>query len=244
MEEENRKGPGVFYAVVGVATLVVAIIGATFAYFSASATPNTTTIRGGTNDEVGGALSLNVSRLALNPSPAPASDSLVPADFGTTVSPSTITDTEVNRALTAKCVKDGYTGCHVWKVVATTNQNVASANVNLHLDLAGVTGNKTNWSYVVYTGTDSAASSLVYKDTIPVSFPNADSVVDMHKGAALNTGEGATYYVMVYLNNVDAAQNDAAATQESGTTNDLGTYTGSVTLTAMGGGQVKASFAG
>ena len=66
----------------------------------------------------------------------------------------------------------------------------------------------------------------------------------MHKGAALNTGEGATYYVMVYLNNVDAAQNDAAATQESGTTNDLGTYTGSVTLTAMGGGQVKASFAG
>ena len=33
--EENRKGTGVFYAVVGVATLVVAIIGATFAYFSA-----------------------------------------------------------------------------------------------------------------------------------------------------------------------------------------------------------------
>ena len=31
-ENENRKGPGVFYAVVGVATLVVAIIGATFAY--------------------------------------------------------------------------------------------------------------------------------------------------------------------------------------------------------------------
>lgn len=39
--EENRKGTGVFYAVVGVATLVVAIIGATFAYFSASATNDT-----------------------------------------------------------------------------------------------------------------------------------------------------------------------------------------------------------
>ena len=34
--EENRKGPGVFYAVVGVATLVVAIIGATFAYFAST----------------------------------------------------------------------------------------------------------------------------------------------------------------------------------------------------------------
>ena len=42
MDENNRKGPGIFYAVVGVATLVVAIIGATFAYFSATATNNDT----------------------------------------------------------------------------------------------------------------------------------------------------------------------------------------------------------
>lgn len=34
---ENRKGSGIFLGVVSVATLVVAIIGATFAYFSASA---------------------------------------------------------------------------------------------------------------------------------------------------------------------------------------------------------------
>ena len=33
---ENRKGSGIFLGVVSVATLVVAIIGATFAYFSAS----------------------------------------------------------------------------------------------------------------------------------------------------------------------------------------------------------------
>ena len=35
---ENNNGRGIFYGVIGVATLVVAIIGATFAYFSASAT--------------------------------------------------------------------------------------------------------------------------------------------------------------------------------------------------------------
>ena len=35
---ENRKGSGIFVGVVGVATLIVAIIGATFAYFSANAT--------------------------------------------------------------------------------------------------------------------------------------------------------------------------------------------------------------
>ena len=50
MEENNRKGPGIFYGVIGVATLIVAIIGATFAYFSASksaAVPQGTTASAG-----------------------------------------------------------------------------------------------------------------------------------------------------------------------------------------------------
>lgn len=38
--ENNNNGRGIFYGVIGVATLVVAIIGATFAYFSASVTKN------------------------------------------------------------------------------------------------------------------------------------------------------------------------------------------------------------
>ena len=33
---ENNNGRGIFYGVIGVATLVVAMIGATFAYFSAN----------------------------------------------------------------------------------------------------------------------------------------------------------------------------------------------------------------
>ena len=37
MNERNNNGRGIFYGVIGVATLVVAIIGATFAYFTASA---------------------------------------------------------------------------------------------------------------------------------------------------------------------------------------------------------------
>ena len=38
--DSNNNGRGIFYGVIGVATLVVAIIGATFAYFSASITRN------------------------------------------------------------------------------------------------------------------------------------------------------------------------------------------------------------
>ncbi len=39
---DNRKGSGIFLGVVSVATLIVAIIGATFAYFSVSVTGNST----------------------------------------------------------------------------------------------------------------------------------------------------------------------------------------------------------
>ena len=41
-EQKNNNGRGIFYGVIGVATLVVAIIGATFAYFTATATNNNT----------------------------------------------------------------------------------------------------------------------------------------------------------------------------------------------------------
>lgn len=47
---ENKNGRGIFYGVIGVATLVVAIIGATFAYFTATANTSATpvTATGGT----------------------------------------------------------------------------------------------------------------------------------------------------------------------------------------------------
>ena len=50
MEQNEKKKQGisinnVFYAVIGVATLMIAVIGATFAYYTATAT-NATTLKG------------------------------------------------------------------------------------------------------------------------------------------------------------------------------------------------------
>ena len=86
MDENNRKGSGVFYAVVGVATLVVAIIGATFAYFSATAEVGGEQIKGNT-ENLKGALSVKVSKVNLgtNEERQVASDNLVPSNIaGTT----------------------------------------------------------------------------------------------------------------------------------------------------------------
>ena len=236
MEENNKKGPGVFYAVVGVATLLVAIIGATFAYFSASVSSDGDNIQGSTNDDIAGNMSLTVSKLTFSNAVA-ASNNLVPAVLDGT-------EAAVNRALTAGCTNDGYTGCHVYKITATSTSNVTTAN--LKLDLSVAAENKANWKYLVYTGTDTTesgtttAASATAVTTAATSLATAASGVDIFMPAGgLTANAPKSWYLMVYLENVSSSQNDGTTT---GTTNDTGSYSGSVTLQAAGG-QVKASFA-
>ncbi len=247
MEENNRKGSGVFYAVVGVATLVVAIIGATFAYFSASATA-TTPVTGDTLD-IAGSFAVNVTKLEKT-APQAASDDLVPAKFGDTNDALTSANavTAVTKALTSKCEQanenGGYTGCHVWKVTATTGQDLATAN--LTLNIAAPKG--SNWSYVLFKSTENLTALNGTTGTVSLSasanavgtFSTSGTTVDMHNGASMSKAadtEGAvseTYYIMVYLQNTDASQNQGA-------TDETGTYNGTVTFSAAGG-EVTASF--
>lgn len=227
--EENRKGPGIFYAVVGVATLVVAIIGATFAYFSASASAKGSEIKGGTNDELASALSVKVTRVDYNA--GATSDNLVPAKLDDT------TPGGVSKALAAKCVNSGYTGCHVYKIDANTTQTVNAASILLDLSVSATT--KDNWKYLVYKGSDSAATEIT---TAATSLSNAAKQVDLHKGAALTAGTAdtapsVTYYLMIYLAENEKPQN----TTENDGANETGQYTGTVTMNAAGG-KVTASF--
>ena len=225
--EENRKGPGVFYAVVGVATLVVAIIGATFAYFSASATDADADISGGTNDQLANALHLNVDRVWVT---SDTVGKLVPADFDAT------REAGVNGVLAKQCKDGEYTGCHLYKITASADQAVNIANI--YVTLTGPSTDKENWKYLVFKGSETAAEEITTDEATFKSTQDkisADSDItgtDIH-GAAL-TGE-VVYYLLVYLDNVNAPQN-------SGDTNETGTYSGTVNFYAAGG-QVKASFA-
>lgn len=126
--EENRKGPGIFYAVVGVATLVVAIIGATFAFFSASAS-NGTDIQG-TTAQAGG-LNLKVTPLTGG------------VDGGKTVNmiPLNINDTETKneqfaQAITNGCVdKNGNRVCQIYAIKVANKSNTAKIQVTGELSL-------------------------------------------------------------------------------------------------------------
>ena len=221
-EENNRKGPGIFYAVVGVATLVVAIIGATFAYFSAQATATGDNITGSTNNDLAGALSVTVTRVNKTVTAANSID-LVPANIDGTLE-------TVNNAVKAKCEANGYTGCHLYKIEAQSTQSVANASILLS-SLTVESTAKTNWAYAIYTGTETSATNVVKTGSLDVTVP-----VDMHGNAALTANSPVTYYLIVYLKNVDSAQNAKDASDETGT------YTGTVTMNAAGG-KVSATFA-
>ena len=229
MEENYRKkGPGMLYAIIGVATLLVTIVGSTFAYFSASKTATGTPISGSTHDISPDNFTLTTAKYTFSGATA-ATTNLVPAEI------TSGTVAGVNKALTAKCVNNGYTGCHVWTITAKSTVAVNAANI--YLDMAVNASDKTSWKYLVYTGSATSASAIKVNATQITKAATTTAVsddVDIHAGAAMAAGTPYTYYVLVWLENTDSAQN-------TGTTNSLGTYSGTVTLQALGG-QVKASF--
>ena len=94
---EEKKGQGTLYLVIGIATLVVAIIGATFAYFSAQAT-SADKIKGGTND-VGASLNLTVNRVLFGATDEETAEykNLVPAQL-------TLSNEGIAKVINNKCV--------------------------------------------------------------------------------------------------------------------------------------------
>lgn len=246
---EEKKGQGTLYLVIGIATLVVAIIGATFAYFSAQAS-STTDIQGGTNTDLSTALTLNVERQLFGEAESESYNNLVPAVID-------VTTDGIKKVVNDKCVAGGYTGCHLYKITATSTQTVAHASVRL-ADLQTTATDYKNWKYVLYKSADGNANTVT---SIIEDANNADrsfaaysekagadrkytyseatpSGFDMHSDAALTAATPEYYYLLVYLSNVDDTQNPEDSTNEKSGT---GTYTGVITLDAAGG-KVVANF--
>ena len=235
MEENNRKGPGVFYAVVGVATLVVAIIGATLAYYAASKT-NTGTITGRTLNISNSDLDLTVTKV--NFTGATVNTNLAPALIGDSgiTDPDSLTADDISAMVGASCEEaNKYTGCHVWKITAYNNNTQdAITHANLWLTLSTDATDKDQWGYAVFEATDTPAGTEpnVTSTLTGVSYATVPSgtglranhgslataitgnTLDMHNDASLAANSSKTYYLMVYLNDDKAVQN--AATPATG----------------------------
>ena len=235
---ENKNGQGIFYGVIGVATLVVAIIGATFAYFSAS-------VSAGNNGEItgqtlggteGGVLSLTVEKIVFSSTTASSLD-LVPTN---------ITTSNAQTAVTNKCeaaVGGGdttvYTGCHLYRIVVEAGSDIQSAVLKLDTftPTAKVAG---DWNYSLWKSTDAKTATTYTLGNNVAAATGTGAVASAQAKTvdttALTKATPIVYYMLVYVADDNAVQNDG------GDNDATGSYTGTFTLEAAGGSTVKATF--
>ena len=155
-ENKNNKGRGVFYGVIGVATLVVAIIGATFAYFTAAANAGNNVI-GGNMANIG--FNLQVEKV-VDPG---AASGMIPMS-------NSMVEQAVHRNASKPCTDDnGNAVCQIYKITVT-NTSTASMFVDGYVALAGgsglpedatLTNNTTNtmrWAQVFATEENSTVT--------------------------------------------------------------------------------------
>lgn len=141
MNEQKNNGRGIFYGVIGVATLVVAIIGATFAYFTATASNNNVITGNMATINFG----LNVTKVThVDESKGgmiPMSNNMVQA---------AVLDTGSGNAAKT-CVDDnGNAVCQVYKIVVT-NTGSASLLLDGYVSLTGGSGvseDFTGWANI------------------------------------------------------------------------------------------------
>lgn len=213
MEENNRKGPGIFYAVVGVATLVVAIIGATFAYFSASAS-NIKDITG--NTAAAGGVDLVITPVT---------------NTGTNMVPLNLLDADGKSAPTAgdqfadalgstkggSCVdSNGNNVCQVYSIKVTNKSTTSTIQVRGTLNLDTESTNM-KWQ-LLETGTSTTRADFA---TIVDKGTTGNITVGGNTGGTgaavasqnLAAQAEATYYVLVWLEETGSAQETADASK-------------------------------
>ena len=244
---ENSKGRGIFLGVVSVATLIVAIIGATFAWFSAS-------VSSGENDVNLTAYQfdadLTVERVF--PTAENASKKIIPFVPNKVLREGLENETNnMNYALneaTNKCVdSSGYLVCSLYKITVTNNGSDA---IELDGTVTTIETTKTE------TGTTLTANGALKAQIISYADGKYTYTHDLSKALALpNTGEsgklimdkatltvGATpaantaeLYVLVWLN--DTTENQSTMMGAS--------YKGQFIFSAVGmgaGNQLTGTF--
>ncbi len=238
----EEKSSGLMYAIFGVATLIVSIIGTSFAYFSASVSSKNNEILGEI-DDLSNALSLTVERVVFPSSDGNISDGLVPADVTASVE-------GVNSAISKNCIDGGFTGCHLYKITASSTRNIQTVSIRLS-SLTVTAKDDDVWKYVIWKGVsgeeytattlvnDGGTSFAEYASLYSVPSGDTPTGFDMNKGAPLNAGEEVYYYMLVYLENKKDTQQNPDNKEDIN--NAIGTYNGAVEMDAMNG-RVSSTF--
>lgn len=157
MNEQKNNGRGIFYGVIGVATLVVAIIGATFAYFTATASNNTAVKGNMASINFGLSVTKVTTVDETKGGMIPMSNNMVEA----AAADSSVTYADSAKGAGDTCVDDnGNAVCQIYKI-EVTNTGSASLFLDGYVTLTGGSGNSKDiesatttmrWAQVFCTG--------------------------------------------------------------------------------------------
>lgn len=198
MDKKNNDGKGISLVLVGILTIVIAIAGSTFAFFSVTAS-NTNKITG---SSAYSASSLTLTVELLYPTSANKDKQLVP-QLGTAINTATNT--------TNKCVDgNGNAVCRVYKIdvsnktsmpyYVTTKLNLTVPSTMEHLKWASSTSPNSGYNT---TGYDSSKTDIKSPSNTGA---NLQTTLLSAQGTS---GATATYYVVFWIQETGSAQTDS-----------------------------------
>ena len=215
---DNNKSRGIFLGVLSVATLIVSIIGATFAYFVANASGNTGKVQAGAAN-VAGTLTLTET-VDYRQNMIPVTDALMKTSYKRTE--------EATGTGTGRCegysAAGGNTVYNLCSIYQFTVSNSASIAQTIYASLTANTNTFTNLKYCIFEG--EAGTS----DTEKVACRNmpAKGTTDSNVFSELipaTTGTH-TYTLVMYINETEGDQTSA----DSGKA-----FTGTISITSADG---------
>lgn len=210
IEKKNNDSKGISFLTIAILTIIVAIAGSTFAFFQVSATNNNINGMSAYDDE---ALALSVELSSTN-----ATGKLVPqlAVSGTTnVLQSAVTGATGK----GSCVdENGNTICKVYTITIRNTTNT-KFYVTGTLILTAESMDNLKWA----KGTSATAGF----DGTGTTYTKADTSLATNVELAANAS--ASYYVVVWINETGAVQNDSGSFSGTVTFDGYSTSDGSVT---------------
>ncbi len=210
--KEKNNNQGLFLVILGVATLVIAIAGATFAFFSATVSGNTPV--NATSYSFAVTLAVTKEMPSTTPSKGEKLIPLVETDMGTAVG-ADCTDT------------NGYAACKVYKL---RFNNTSGQAVTLSGNLTASTNGFSNLYYKV-TALDAAVTTLTGTGT---KITGSTPVTTGFTSLTIGTGTHDMYLIL-YIKNLDSNQTGDQNQSFVGTLTFNDTTSGS-------NGQLKATF--
>ena len=200
------------YIVIVLIIIVVTVVGTTLAYFSAFI-QNDTDIKGNTGST---SLDIQINKLSTS-----ANLDLIPLDNDLeTLNKAALGhyNETSNFDATKACIDiNNYSVCQLYEIVVTNNGTV---NISLNGGVTSLTG----------ANTPNIACAVMENNTTVGDNATCIGTDTLAKNTLLTAGSSNTYYVLVYINNLDVPQKDK------------GPFTGTVEFQSGEEGKVTATF--